>query len=64
MLAHYGGMRAQVVTPFIVGDELKGVLSIHELRNPRAWTSAEKALAAEAAALIGTIFEVPQRRRS
>ena len=64
MLAHYGGMRAQVVTPFIVGDTLKGVLSIHELRNPRAWTSAEKALAAEAAALIGTIFEVPQRPRS
>jgi GAF domain-containing protein len=60
MLAHYGGMRAQVVTPFIVGDELKGVLSIHELRNPRKWTSAEKALAAEAAVLIGTIFEAPQ----
>jgi len=57
MLAHYGGMRAQVVTPFIVGDQLKGVLSIHELRHPRNWTEAEKALAAEAAALIGAIFE-------
>lgn len=58
MLAHYGGMRAQVVTPFIVGDQLKGVLSIHELRHPRKWTEAEKALAAEAAALIGAIFEM------
>jgi GAF domain-containing protein len=57
MLAHYGGMRAQVVTPFIVGDQLKGVLSIHELRHPRVWTEAEKALAAQAAALIGTMFE-------
>jgi GAF domain-containing protein len=64
MLAHYGGMRAQVVTPFIVGDELKGVLSVHELRNPRKWTNAEKALAAEAAVLIGTIFNVPQPGRS
>ena len=35
MLAHYGGMRAQMVTPFIVGDALKGVLSVHELLHPR-----------------------------
>lgn len=61
MLAHYGGMRAQVVTPFIVGDALKGVLSIHEVRDVRAWTVAEKALAAEAAALIGTLFETEER---
>jgi GAF domain-containing protein len=59
MLAHYGGMRAQMVTPFIVGDQLKGVLSVHELRDVRIWTAAEKALAAEAASLIGAIFEVP-----
>ena len=63
MLAHYGGMRAQVVTPFIVGDQLKGVLSVHELRNPRIWTSAEKALAADAAALIGALFETPRLAR-
>ena len=61
MLAHYGGMRAQMVTPFIVGDQLKGVLSVHELRDVRVWTAAEKALAAEAARLIGAIFEVPAR---
>lgn len=61
MLAHYGGMRAQMVTPFIVGDQLKGVLSVHELRDVRVWTAAEKALAAEAASLIGAIFEVPAR---
>lgn len=61
MLAHYGGMRAQMVTPFIVGDQLKGVLSVHELRDARAWTVAEKALAAEAAALIGAVFETEGR---
>jgi len=61
MLAHYGGMRSQVVTPFIVGDELKGVLSVHELRETRAWTHHEKAIAAEAATLIGSIFQVPPR---
>jgi GAF domain-containing protein len=60
MLAHYGGMRAQMVTPFIVQDQLKGVLSVHELRHPRVWTAAEKALAAEAAALIGAIAEMPR----
>jgi GAF domain-containing protein len=57
MLAHYGGMRAQIVTPFIVGDELKGVLSIHELRHPRDWTEEEKKFGAAAAHMIGTLFE-------
>jgi len=32
------------------------------LVSPRAWTIAEKALAAEAAALIGAMFETPQYR--
>ena len=57
MLAHYGGMRAQIVTPFIVGDQLRGVLSIHELRHTRIWTEAEKALGMQAAQLIGGMFE-------
>jgi GAF domain-containing protein len=59
MLAHYGGMRAQMVTPFIVDDQLKGVLSVHELREVRAWTASEKALAAKAAELIGALAESP-----
>lgn len=57
MLAHYGGMRAQIVTPFIVGDELKGVLSIHELRHIRSWTEEDKRFGAAAAHMIGTLFE-------
>jgi GAF domain-containing protein len=58
MLAHYGGMRSQMVTPFIMGDALKGVLSVHELRHARIWTRDEKRWAAEAAALIGGIAEL------
>jgi GAF domain-containing protein len=57
MLDHYGGMRAQMVTPIIVGDQLKGVLSVHELRAVRAWTASEKVLAAKAAAFIGALTE-------
>lgn len=60
MLAHYGGMRAQIVTPFIVDDGLRGVLSVHDLRHVREWTAAERALAAEAARLIGGLFEGPR----
>jgi GAF domain-containing protein len=59
LLAHYGGLRAQMVTPVMVGDQLKGVLSVHELREARQWRLAEQALAAEAAALLGALFEVP-----
>ena len=64
MLEHYGGMRAQMVTPFIVGDLLKGVLSVHELRAVRAWTAREKALAAQAAALIGALTQVPDAHQA
>jgi GAF domain-containing protein len=60
LLAHYGGLRAQIVTPFMVGDQLRGVLSVHEVRAARRWTPAEQALAAEAAALIGALCEGPQ----
>jgi hypothetical protein len=31
-----GACARKMVTPFIVGDELKGVLSVHELRAVRA----------------------------
>jgi GAF domain-containing protein len=58
LLAHYGGLRAQMVTPVMVGGQLKGVLSVHELRKARRWRPAEQALAAEAAALLGAMFEV------
>jgi GAF domain-containing protein len=56
MLGHYGNMRAQIVTPYIVGDELAGVLSVHDLAGTRDWTDEEQKLAAEATRLIGKIY--------
>jgi maleate isomerase len=56
MLEHYGSMRAQIVTPFIREDKLAGVLSIHNLKQQRTWTSEEKMLAKNAAELLGHLF--------
>lgn len=55
MLKHYGDMRAQIVTPFIQGSNLIGVLSIHELRSTRAWKKDEMTLGADATKLLGQL---------
>ena len=55
MLELYGGMRAQIVTPVRVGGELRAIISLHELRDARAWTEDETRLAREAGALVGAI---------
>jgi GAF domain-containing protein len=55
MLAHYGGLCAQIVTPIFRGDDLVAVVSIHQLDRPRAWTEAETNLAATATRLIGAL---------
>jgi GAF domain-containing protein len=52
MLEHYGGMRAQVVTPIFGSAGLQAVLSVHDLTGPRSWTADETALAQAAADLI------------
>jgi GAF domain-containing protein len=41
MLGLYGGMRAQIVTPLVVGGETRAVVSVHELKATRAWTEAD-----------------------
>jgi GAF domain-containing protein len=56
MLAHYGGMRAQIVTPLFRDDSLAGVVSIHYLIAPRAWTREETDFAREATRMIGLLF--------
>lgn len=57
MLAAYGGLAAQVVTPVFVGDRLAAILSVHQLGAPRNWSAEELDLADRAAkrarALIG-----------
>src|SRR6185312_5811245 len=55
MLKHYGDMRAQIVTPFIQGSNLIGVLSIHELRSTRVWKKDEMKLGADATKLLGQL---------
>ena len=56
MLKHYGDMRAQIVTPLFREDSLAAVLSIHELRDTRAWTREETALARSAARWLGLLI--------
>jgi GAF domain-containing protein len=57
MLGRYGGMRAQIVTPVVVGGELRAIISLHELRDARAWTDEETELAARAAVLAARVLE-------
>jgi GAF domain-containing protein len=58
MLAAYGGLAAQIVTPVFVDGRLAAIVSLHQLGAPRRWTPNERALATDAAervrALLGT----------
>jgi GAF domain-containing protein len=37
----YGGLASQVVTPVLVEGRVAGIVSVHDLRGPRHWTTAE-----------------------
>jgi GAF domain-containing protein len=41
MLEVYGGLAAQIVTPVFHNGEVKAILSLHQLGEPRAWTDEE-----------------------
>jgi GAF domain-containing protein len=56
MLGHYGDMRAQIVTPLFREDSLAAVLSIHSLKELRAWTPEETALGRSAARMLGLLI--------
>lgn len=56
MLAAYGGLAAQVVTPVFAGDRLAAILSVHQLGAPRHWSAEELDLAAGAANKIRTLI--------
>jgi maleate isomerase len=45
MLAHYGGLGAQIVTPVRNGDALLGIISLHHLAGRREWSDRELAVA-------------------
>jgi GAF domain-containing protein len=56
MLAHYGGLGAQIVTPVRDGEALVGIISLHHLRGPREFADHELALARCAARLVGELL--------
>jgi GAF domain-containing protein len=41
MLSVYGGLMAQIVTPVTIDGEVVGIVSVHQLGEPRAWTEEE-----------------------
>ena len=43
MLELYGGMRAQIVTPVVIGGETKAIISLHLLGETRRWSEADAA---------------------
>jgi len=53
MLRRYGGLRAQIVTPIVGPEGIEGILSVHQLGAPRAWTSLAVAACQGAATEIG-----------
>jgi GAF domain-containing protein len=56
MLAHYGGLTSQIVTPLFRDDALAAVLSVHSLNKLRRWSAAEIAFARDAASLMGQLI--------
>ncbi len=48
MLAAYGGLAAQIVTPVFREGRLAAIVSLHQLGAPRRWTAEERVLAAAA----------------
>jgi GAF domain-containing protein len=56
MLAAYGGLAAQIVTPVFHNGRLTAIVSLHELGTPRRWTPDERALAAAAGERVRTLL--------
>jgi GAF domain-containing protein len=52
MLDAYGGLAAQIVTPVLVDGVLAAIVSVHQLGEPRSWTTDDAELCAAAAERI------------
>ncbi len=52
MLAHYGGLGAQIVTPVRERGNILGIISLHHLGGAREWSAREKEAALDAAELV------------
>lgn len=56
MLAAYGGLAAQIVTPVVRDGKLAAILSLHQLGEPRQWTADEVAAATRAAERVRALL--------
>lgn len=56
MLRAYGGLSAQIVTPVVRYGRLVAIVSVHELRGSRSWTSEEIAAATLAADEVSALL--------
>jgi GAF domain-containing protein len=52
MLATYGGLAAQIVTPVFSGDRLAAIVSVHQLGEPRVWSDGDVAACTNAASRV------------
>jgi GAF domain-containing protein len=56
MLAAFGGLAAQIVTPVLRDGQVAAILSLHQLGTTRRWTEDEIAAAARAAEQVGALL--------
>jgi GAF domain-containing protein len=56
MLATYGGLAAQIVTPVVSGGRLVAIVSVHQLGAPRRWSPEDVEAATAAARRIGGLL--------
>ena len=52
MLATYGGLAAQIVTPVFSDGRLAAIVSLHQLGEPRAWSAADVSACTDAASRV------------
>ena len=56
MLATFGGLAAQIVTPVVSGGRLVAIVSVHQLGAPRRWSPEDVEAATAAARRIGELL--------
>ena len=56
MLAAFGGLAAQIVTPVLRDGDVAAILSLHQLGTARRWTEDEVAAASRAAERVGALL--------
>jgi GAF domain-containing protein len=56
MLETYGGLAAQIVTPVVVGRQIVGIVSLHQLESTRHWTQDEIEACRDVAARVAELL--------